>query len=189
MPSDAGGELIKLSVGVSMMVFLKLAPSSGRWCWEGRGGVGAVAWVKLRRFWKAFRLNESGRCLLDLFSSKRILTERYISSLPPWKSTPSCTISPSCNSTGRLSLPAGLSRTWLRKVPEDDLVSRMYSFYMSKCQSIELNRRTSPHLRIYSLLPCHLSRPTLHNGIEKRLCSWRTCNSDWHVAQSIGRYE
>lgn len=72
------------------------------------------------------------------FNSRRIFTHRKIISSPPLKSMPSCTMSPSFMGNGFDSVPGGLSRMWLRKVPELLLTSFMYhlppSYQNSQCR-------------------------------------------------------
>ena len=72
------------------------------------------------------------------FNSSLILTQRNIISSPPLKSMPSCTMSPSFMGNGFDSVPGGLSRIWLRKVPELLLTSLMYhlppSYQNSQCR-------------------------------------------------------
>lgn len=72
-----------------------------------------------------------------LFNSNLILTHRKIISSPPLKSIPNCTISPSLIGNGLDSVPGGLSRIWLRNVPELLLTSLMYhlpaSYQNSQC--------------------------------------------------------
>lgn len=74
------------------------------------------------------------------FSSSLILTQRKIISSPPLKSIPSCTISPSFTANGFDSVPGGLRRMWLRKVPELLLTSLMYhlpsSYQNSQCRRL-----------------------------------------------------
>lgn len=74
------------------------------------------------------------------FSSSLILTQRKIISSPPLKSMPSCTISPSLTGYGFDSVPGGLRRMWLRKVPELLLTSLIYhlpsSYQNSQCRRL-----------------------------------------------------
>lgn len=76
------------------------------------------------------------------FSSSRILTHRKIISSPPLKSIPSWTISPSFTGYGLDSVPGGLSRMWLRKVPELLLTSLIYHF-PSSYQNSQWRRLTT----------------------------------------------
>lgn len=62
------------------------------------------------------------------FSSSLIFTQRNIISSPPLKSMPNCTISPSLTGKGLDSVPGGLRRIWLRKVPLLLLTSLMNHF-------------------------------------------------------------
>jgi hypothetical protein len=86
------------------------------------------------RLWEA-RLKLDGREAQPRFSSRRILTQRKIISSPPLKSMPSWTMSPSLTAYGLLSVLGGLSRMWLRKVPDELLTSLMYHFEFSNQNS------------------------------------------------------
>ena len=112
-----------------------------------------VLLFEVRRYWcdcksrfVASRLKELRLfCQLRLHSTL-ILTHRKMISSPPLKSMPSCTTSPSFTGNARDSVPGEESRTWLRKVPEEDLTSLTYHC-PELCQNSQCRRDTTLDLK------------------------------------------